>query len=229
MPGYWRLRVTRHPGLFDVPNVTRTATGVDGDALNVGLAGSRDGLLHAMIAAGWLPADPITLKSSLRIVAASALRRPYPQAPVSHLFLFGRREDLAFEKPVGDDPRKRHHVRFWLTPRLARDGRPIWVGAATFDERVGLSRDTGQVTHVTAPDIDAERDTLLADLDRAGTLASIETIRDFRQTRSGRNGGGDPWRTDGSLSLGMLKSTADAPTARPPVTAPAAPAPAPSR
>jgi hypothetical protein len=36
--------------------------------------------------------------------------------------------------------------------------RPIWVGSAVFDERVGLSRTTGQITHVTAPDVDAERD-----------------------------------------------------------------------
>ena len=34
----------------------------------------------------------------------------------------------------------------------------------TFDRRVGLSHDTGQVTHHIAPDIDAERDGLMRDL-----------------------------------------------------------------
>ena len=38
------------------------------------------------------------------------------------------------------------------------------MGAATFDRGVGLSRYTRQVTHHIAPDVDAERDTLLADL-----------------------------------------------------------------
>ena len=40
----------------------------------------------------------------------------------------------------------------------------MWVGAARFDARVGVSYTTGQTTHHTAPDIDAERDTLFADL-----------------------------------------------------------------
>src|SRR5437868_5592951 len=84
-----------------------------------------------------------------------SLRRPYDGAPVSSLYLFGRKEDLAFEQPVGDDPRHRHHVRFWQTDKLD-DGRPVWVGSAVFDRRVGLSRTTGQVTHVTAADVDAE-------------------------------------------------------------------------
>ena len=33
-------------------------------------------------------------------------------------------------------------------------------GGATFDERVGLSHTTGQITHHIAPDVDTERDHL---------------------------------------------------------------------
>jgi len=32
---------------------------------------------------------------------------------VSSEFLFGRKQDLAFEQAVGDNPRHRHHVRYW--------------------------------------------------------------------------------------------------------------------
>jgi hypothetical protein len=39
-------------------------------------------------------------------------KRPDDEAPVSTLYLFGRKEDLAFEKPVGGSPKERHHVRF---------------------------------------------------------------------------------------------------------------------
>ena len=53
-------------------------------------------------------------------------------------------------------PPQRHHVRYWLSERLDDDGPPIWVGSAIFDQRVGFSRDTGQITHVTAADIDDE-------------------------------------------------------------------------
>jgi hypothetical protein len=34
----------------------------------------------------------------------------------------------------------------------------FWLGAATFDTRVGFSHTTGQVTHHIGPDVDAERD-----------------------------------------------------------------------
>jgi hypothetical protein len=53
-----------------------------------------------MRAAGWFPADPLGLASDLKIAADTVLKRPYDQAPVSGLYLFGRKEDLAFEKPV---------------------------------------------------------------------------------------------------------------------------------
>jgi hypothetical protein len=120
------------------------------------------------------------------------------------LYLFGREQDLAFEKPVGDDPRKRHHVRLWRTDRDDPDGRPVWVGAAIYDERVGFSRTTGQITHVTASNIDVERDYLFHDLEKTGALSEVFAIDDFHKVRSGRNGGGDPWTTDGRLFVGVI-------------------------
>ena len=93
---------------------TTTALGLAGDALNVGLEGSREEVLCAMRAAGWRPADPITFRSSFRIADSVLLRRAYPTAPVSDLYYDGRRQDLAFEKAAGISPKERHHVRFWL-------------------------------------------------------------------------------------------------------------------
>jgi hypothetical protein len=80
------------------------------------------------------------------------------------------------------------------------------VGAAIFDERVGLSHTTGQITHHTAPDIDAERDKLFADLQRTGELTEEYFINDFHRIRQGRNGGGDPWVTDGRLEVGVIRA-----------------------
>ena len=57
--------------------VTRTAQDIPGDALNVGLAGSREDVVFAMHAAGWFPADPITLKTSVEIVGSVVLDRAY--------------------------------------------------------------------------------------------------------------------------------------------------------
>ena len=42
-----------------------------------------------MSRAGWVRAEELTIRSSWGIVVSSVLRRPYPEAPVSSLFLFG--------------------------------------------------------------------------------------------------------------------------------------------
>ncbi len=145
------------PGLALLPMVTRTSAGIPGDALNVGLVGVKEDVLRAMHEAGWFPADPITLRTSIEIVGSVVLDRPYHDAPVSPLYYNGKKEQLAFEKPDGRSADKRHHVRLWLVLEKGTDGRPVWLGSVTFDRGVGLSHDTGQVTHHIGPDIDADK------------------------------------------------------------------------
>ncbi len=171
LPALWTHH-ERQPGLAGRPMTTATAQGIPGDPLNVSLVGSEDEVVAALERAGWKPADAITLKSSARIAESVLLHRPDPDAPVSNLFYEGRRQDLAFEKPEGGSADKRHHVRFWRVLDKGAEGRPVWLGAATFDAGVGLSRYTGQITHHISPDIDAERDGLIFDLNEAGALAT---------------------------------------------------------
>ncbi len=184
--------------------VTRTAQGIPGDPLNVGLVGARDDVLCAMHAAHWYPADPITLRSSLKIVGSVILDRPYHDAPVSSLFYEGRREDFAFEKPSGRSADRRHHVRFWEVLKQGEEGRPVWLGSVTFDRDVGLSRYTGQVTHHIAPDIDAERDGLTDDLKAAKVVEAIYEVTGVGPTLAGRNGEGDSYYTDGEVKISRL-------------------------
>jgi LssY C-terminus len=196
-----------------IDRVTRTSDEHPGDPIDVALAGAEEEVIRAMTAAGWFPADPITFDSSVRIALDSVLRRPDDEAPVSSLYLFGRKQDLAFEQPVGDSPRQRHHVRFWRSDR-ERSGRTVWFGSATFDERVGLSYTTGQVTHHIGPDVDAERDRIASELQAAGWVEGVSWVDGFHRTLEGRNGGGDPWRTDGRLAVVLLRSRAGAPAAK---------------
>jgi len=204
MPFVWTRYVRDHPSLDAIPHITYTADGIPGDPLNVALIGMETALKKILLAAKWYPADPLTLHSCLEIAAATVLERPYAEAPVSNLYLWGRREDLVFEQPVGDDPRQRHHVRLWRSDQVDRDGRPVWVGAAIYDTRVGFSDTTGQITHHTAADIDAERNKLLRDLEQTGDLSEVYTIKGFHKMLAGRNGGGDPWHTDGGLDVGVI-------------------------
>jgi CheY-like chemotaxis protein len=119
MPAYWKHYSRRHPALRDLPGITHTGSGIPADPLNVALFGTRAEVLKIMIAAKWDPADPLTFRSCLGIATATVLRRPYADAPVSNLYLWGRKEDLAFEQPVGRDPKQRHHVRLDIcTPVL---------------------------------------------------------------------------------------------------------------
>jgi len=203
-PFAWDRYEQRHPSFDDVPGITETGDRIPGDPLNLALVGTERDVKRAMVAAKWYPADPLTLKSCLEIAEATVLKRPYDDAPVSSLYLFGRKEDLAFEQPVGDDPRRRHHVRYWKAPHPAPDGTPVWLGAATFDQRVGLSETTGQITHHIAADVDAERNHVLATLESAKQLSERYAVPGFHKTLSGRNGGGDPWRTDGALDVGVV-------------------------
>jgi hypothetical protein len=205
VPLGWRTYTKRHPALEDAPRITHTGNSIPGDPLNVALAGTEEEVQSAMLTAKWFPADPITLKSSLRIAAGSVFHHSYDNAPVSNLFLFGRKQDLAFEQPVGDDPRRRHHVRFWRAEKVDEDGRPLWLGAATFDTKVGLSHTTGQITHHISPDLDKERDKLMEDLKEAGQLIDVNWVDGFQEKLEGKNGGGDPYHTDGRLEVGVTK------------------------
>ena len=219
LPALWRHH-EHEPGLASLPMVTRTGSDIPGDPLNVGLVGAKEDVLLAMHAAGWLPADPITLRTSIEIVGSVVLDRPYRDAPVSPLYYQGKKEQLAFEKPDGRSADRRHHVRFWLVLDKGMQGRPVWLGSVTFDRGVGLSHDTGQVTHHIAPDIDAERDLLMRDLSDAGMVQSLFQISGIGPTLFGRNGEGDPYYTDGEIHVATL-AVGGVRRTEPPVTIPA--------
>jgi hypothetical protein len=203
LPRVW-THYEHEPGLAGRPMVTLTASGIPGDPLNVGLVGTKEETIRALAAAGWYPADPVTLKTSIEIAGSVIFDRPYRDAPVSPLFYDGRKQDFAFEKPAGGSADRRHHVRFWETLPRGEAGRPVFLGSATFDRGSGISRYTGEITHHIAPDIDAERDFLVADLVAARMLTEIFHVSGIGPTLLGRNGGGDPYYTDGEITVGVL-------------------------
>jgi hypothetical protein len=198
LPAFWR-HYEHQRGLAALPMVTRTAQGIPGDPINIGLIGNEREVLCAMNAAGWYPADPVTLRSSIEIAGSVLLDREYKDAPVSNLFYLGRREDFAFEKPAGKSADRRHHVRFWKVLDKGQEDRPVWLGADTFDKGVGISHFTGAITHHIEADLDSERDMLASDLENAGMVTAKYQVTGVGLTLTGRNGGGDPYYTDGEV------------------------------
>lgn len=207
IPALYKKYVRDRPSFDASPRITQTGDGHPGDPLNVALIGTEAQIQSIMGAAKWYPAAALGLRSDIKIAADTVLSRPDDEAPVSSLYLFGRKEDLAFEQPVGDNPRHRHHVRLWKTDTVGADGQPEWLGSAVYDKGVGLSRATGQITHVTAADVDVERDYLFKCLEQTGMLIDHYIEYGFHSHLSGRNGGDDPWHTDGNLYVGVINES----------------------
>ena len=165
-----------------VPEYTTTGDGLPGDPVNIALIGTLPQLRAAFAAIGWTEADKLGFASSWRMARAFVLNKPYPSAPFSSLFLFGRGQDIGFQKAIDNSPRKRHHVRFWginqstvqdtlgtpgfwlNTHRPSDDVEALWVGAATRDTGFSLTWLSFQITHATAADTNSERDLILTEL-----------------------------------------------------------------
>ena len=96
-----------------VPSFTITGDGLPGDPVNLVLTGTLQQLRAAFALGGWAEADRLGVKSSLRMIYAFVFNSPYATAPFSTLFLFGRGQDIGFQKAIDNSPRKRHHIRFW--------------------------------------------------------------------------------------------------------------------
>jgi len=72
LPTFWRHYEHQRP-LATLSMVTRTAQGIPGDPINVGLIGDTKEVLCAMNFAGWFPADPVTFRSSIEIAGISSI------------------------------------------------------------------------------------------------------------------------------------------------------------
>lgn len=196
-----------------VPNYfigrARTSDGLLGDPINVAVAGRESQLHQAMLHAGWTRADDITPRSTWRIVTATLTGRSYDEAPVSPLFLFGRRQDFAYQQEVDGNPGKRHHVRFWRCPAgwLLPGGRRVdWLAAGTYDRAVGFSLFTLQITHKIDENTDIERDHIVDTVKAGNPDVRVTVIADFATGYHSRNGGGDSIITDGDLPIIDVRS-----------------------
>jgi hypothetical protein len=189
-----------------VPKRTTDVRGAAADPVNIALVGSATEVTGALHRAGWTQAVPVTRGSSVKIAESVLLNRPDSAAPVSPLYLFGREQNLAFEREIGRSARRRHHVRLWLASGLEYDHRLVWLGAATFDASAGLSEKRLRPTHHIAPDVDEERDTLAADLIRASQVSAMSRVTGVGIRVASHNADGDRFDTDGEMRVLVISS-----------------------
>jgi hypothetical protein len=178
-----------------------------GDPLNLVVIGEGQLALLPFIRRGWYVTETISGGAVWHTVVSSLFGARYRTSPISPLYLFGRRQDIALQK-ARESVDERNHLRLWLTPwRYA--GKDVWAGQISRDIGVRLSSRTF-VTHKIDPHMDGARGYLLTDIffsgrlaangHRPGVGAATRTTPRFDYT-------GDPYRTDGRRVVLILSTT----------------------
>jgi hypothetical protein len=202
-----------------VPRFTITGDGLPGDPVNLVLTGTVQQLHAAFAIAGWSVADRLGPASSWRMIRSFVLNSPYPTAPFSTLYLFGRGQDVGFQKAIDNSPRKRHHIRFWAlslahvestlgtasfwlnTDRPPDGARVHWIGAGTKDTGFSLTQLTFQITHATDSDTNAERDYIIAELGKNRVIGDVNSLRARQLLTNERV---NHYVTDGEVTVATL-------------------------
>ena len=171
----------------------------DGDPLNLVLLGDAIDVMSALTRGSWSFTHRVNFDTVRRMVGAAISGNPYPVAPISSLYLFGRSQDIAMQR-ARSNVFQRNHLRLWLAPfRFA--GKPVWVGQVSRDIDVKATlKSPTLTTHVIDPNVDEARESLLQSLLISGAVrrfgfvsgAPAATVQE-----PGSNLTGDPFFSDG--------------------------------
>ena len=222
IPFVWRLLRALFPAEH-LPLYCVTPDGFASDPLNIGIIGSRQGLIGAMESTGWHVVKPTTPRTILRMIFAILMKRPYPGTPISNLYLFGRKQDISFEIQSTEKGRgHRHHVRFWSTTlneiqendasvkqrtkseqRIAHQ--QLWAGAASRDIGITLAKGTLQLTHAVASNTNGERALIVRQLESRKHAETVATIRLYHPYRLPNFAWSRYLQTDGKMTIMQLK------------------------
>ncbi len=171
----------------------------EGDPLNVVLIGNSDDVLNSLSRSGWSFTHRITLKSVRREIGAAVAGNAYPVAPVSSLYVFGRKQDVALQR-ARHSISQRNHMRLWLAP-FRFEGRSVWVGQVSRDIGVKLTpKSPTLTTHVIDPEVDTTREYLLHSLIGHGFVERFGFVKGSAEaTRLAprHNLTGDAYQSDG--------------------------------
>lgn len=171
----------------------------DGDPLNLVVIGEAPLMMSAMSECGWAFTHRIDGTTVRRMITAALRGNPYLTAPVSSLYLFGRKQDVAFQRARGNLS-QRNHLRLWLAPFTA-DGRPVWIGQVSRDIGIKLtSQSPTLTTHVIDPMVDESRQFVLESLlfrFRISDFGFSRASDPAPRSRPRRNLTGDTYVTDG--------------------------------
>ena len=189
-----------HAAVRELPASATNAKGTGfADPVNMVLVGDGETVLAALTRSGWDLTEPLTAGTSFKTGLAFLGGNRYRTAPVSSLYLFGRKQDAAFQK-ARETVHERNHLRLWLAP-FEIDGSPVWAGQISRDIGIRMTSKTWNLsTHKIDPDVDETRDYLAQDLLLSRSLLRLEYLGGVGQAsidEPRRNLTGDPYFTDG--------------------------------
>jgi hypothetical protein len=170
-----------------------------GDPLNLVLIGEPNDLVPALVRRNWHTTEIIWYRAILRTIKSFLRGERYRYSPISPLYVFGRPQDIGWQKARGTI-HERNHMRFWLSPIRYR-GMKVWVGQISRDIGVKLTLKSPTIsTHVIDPDVDEARRYFTEDLAYSQALARIGWVKGVgvvSKEEPRMNLVGDPFYTDG--------------------------------
>ena len=184
-----------------LPRTTETLTGTAQEPISLIIVAAGDQeFVAAWEKAGWVKADQPNFRSMYRLAKAAVTNQEYLAAPMTPSFWNAQVHDFGFERSTEKNTvRERHHARFWKSGYLALDGKSIYVGTASLDQGIKWL-----ITHTISPDIDSERNFVVANLRDAGIVESARAVKMVMPVL-GQNFSGDPFFTDGEADVIILK------------------------
>ena len=194
--------------LRDLPCCTTDKKSKDqGDPLNIVVIGDMDDVYYSFIRAGWDETETLYAGSGIKTALSFFSGSEYRYSPVSGLYVFGRKQDVALQK-ARDNIHERNHLRLWLTP-MQYEGKPVWIGQISRDIGVRFTMKT-ITTHKIDPDVDETREFLLENLAYHQALAKVAYVDGVGAApieAPRHNLTGDPYFTDGLRVVLWVSST----------------------
>ena len=170
-----------------------------GDPLNIVIIANTTDAMNALSRAGWSFTHRITPKSIKRYVGASIRGDSYPVAPVSNLYLFGRKQDFALQR-ARPNIAQRNHMRVWLAP-FKFENKNVWVGQISRDIGIKVTpKSPTLTTHIIDPEVDLTREYFLHSLlaeGLVGTFGFLSGSKAATRENPATNLTDDPYFSDG--------------------------------
>ena len=186
--------------------VTNADGSKTGDPVNFVIIADSEALWPALLRSGWDPTAAMSAGTAMKTGVFAVFGGAYRYSPISNLYVYGRAQDIAFQK-VRSSINYRNHLRLWLAP-VTFNGLPVLMGQISRDIGSRLTTKSSTLTtHRIDPNVDDTRAVLVQDFIYAQALEAYAMVGGVGYVSPEEPRGnltGDPWFTDGNRAVMLL-------------------------